>query len=101
MITTPQRETLVDSGSLRERLGGLVRKLGPQNPQLRSAIVEDLKGVFTEARDKAETQLLRDGHGTRCAEDLSFVEDQIIHALFDIACRDLFPVASERALAKV
>ena len=101
MITTSQRETLVDSGDLRERLGSLVRKLGPQNPQVRPAIVEDLKAVFAGARHKAEAQLLRDGHGTRCAEDLSSVEDQIIHALFDIACKDLFPVASEKAEERI
>ncbi|MFM8746254.1 MAG: [protein-PII] uridylyltransferase [Aestuariivirga sp.] len=58
---------------------------------LRSAIVAILKRMLEQAHAEAERHLLADGNGTRCAEALSLAEDQLIRALFDLACSKVFP----------
>jgi [protein-PII] uridylyltransferase len=85
MTTISDPETLVDVAALRRRLEELGREHSLLAPALRPAIVEELKRVLALARNEAERRLLADGHGTRCAANLSFVEDEIIHALFDFA----------------
>jgi [protein-PII] uridylyltransferase len=54
-------------------------------------VVQELKAVLQAARTEAESRLLKDGNGTACAENLSYVEDELIRALFDLAARTLFP----------
>ena len=91
MIFATTTPNLLNVSGLRSLLDDLARTHGTAGAQLRPAIVEALKMILAEARDTAETQLLGDGNGTRCAENLSFAEDHIIHALFDLACDTLFP----------
>src|ERR1700722_3473944 len=62
----------------------------------RSAVAKLLKAELVEARATAQTILLRDRHGRRCAERLCFVQDEIIRILFAAAPRHLYrsPVPS-------
>jgi [protein-PII] uridylyltransferase len=48
-----------------------------------SALIRD---CLAASRAEAEAQLLKDGHGTACAERLSEAEDFIIRKLFAFAC---------------
>ncbi|MBC8036005.1 MAG: nucleotidyltransferase domain-containing protein, partial [Rhizobiales bacterium] len=82
---------MLDVAAMRSTLDTLASEHGSQIAKLRPAIVAHLKTVLETARSKAERRLLADGRGTRCAETLSFVEDGIIHALFDLANTKLFP----------
>ena len=100
MTSIANPEKLIDVPKLRARLTALADMHGLQSPALRPAIVEDIKSILAASRDEAERRLLADGHGTRCAENLSYVEDEIIHALFDFARVTLFvaqkPTGAER-----
>ena len=97
-------ETLIDVAALRGRFDELSRQHGVAAASLRPAIVEELKRVLARARQESERRLIGDGHGTRCARNLSYVEDEIIHALFDFARTVLHPKsksAQDEAIAVV
>jgi [protein-PII] uridylyltransferase len=89
MIDSPQ--TLIDVTALRSQLQALSAQHGRSSPALRPAVVRELKAVLQAARTEAESRLLKDGNGTACAENLSYVEDELIRALFDLAAKTLFP----------
>jgi [protein-PII] uridylyltransferase len=89
MIDSP--ETLIDVTALRSQLQALSGQHGRSSPALRPAVVRELKAVLQAARTEAESRLLKDGNGTACAENLSYVEDELIRALFDLAAKTLFP----------
>lgn len=82
---------LIDMPALRKCLAALALEHGLEPAELRPAIVARLKAVLNDSRSEAERRLLADGRGTRCAETLSIAEDEIIHALFDLANDRLFP----------
>lgn len=84
-----------------EGFNALALKHGMQPAVLRPAIVAHLKTVLERAREEAERRLLADGHGTRCAEALSAVEDEIIHALFDLANTKLFPTGDAKTAERI
>ena len=58
---------------------------------VRAAVATVLKAAIEQAHTLAEQQLVADGDGTRCAEALSIAEDEIIHALFELASTEMFP----------
>ncbi len=89
MIDSP--ETLIDVTALRSQLQALSAQHGRSSPALRPAVVQELKAVLQAARTEAEARLLKNGNGTACAENLSYVEDELIRALFDLAAMTLFP----------
>ncbi|MDE2383623.1 MAG: [protein-PII] uridylyltransferase [Alphaproteobacteria bacterium] len=63
-----------------------------------SGLVRD---CLASARETAEAQLLKDGHGTACAEFLSQTEDFIIRNLFSFACTRLSAGAIELSVVAV
>jgi [protein-PII] uridylyltransferase len=98
MIAIVNPEKVIDVAALRSAFDTLAREHGLQSAKLRPAIVDHLKTVLAAAWDEAERRLLAGGHGTRCAETLSYVEDEIVHALFDLAGNRIYPAArSEEA----
>ncbi len=54
-------------------------------------VAQHLKRVLTESRATAETLLLEERDGRRCAERLCLMQDEIIRILFDFAARYLYP----------
>src|SRR3979411_2101432 len=66
----------------------------------RAAVSKLLKAELIAARETAQAVLLKDRHGRRCAEQLCFVQDEIIRILFDAATRHLYrspiPSGAER-----
>jgi len=98
-IADPAR--LIDAAGLRTVLAALAPGHGPQLAKRRPAIVAHLKTILTESKSEAERRLLADGRGTRCAESLSFVEDEIIRALFDLANTRLFPEAPRQEAERI
>lgn len=87
---------------LREELAATVGEAGAGIANLRPKVVKILKAALEQSHVLAEAQLISDGDGTRCAESLSLSEDEIIHALFDLANTTLFPaLGSEERIAVV
>ncbi|MBI2718459.1 MAG: [protein-PII] uridylyltransferase [Rhizobiales bacterium] len=82
---------VIDEAGLSQGLAELLRQHGAASAKLRPAVVTLLKETLEASRTEAERRLLADGRGTQCAERLAETEDQIIHALFDLASRDIFP----------
>ncbi len=103
MTVIAEPAKLIDAPALRQILDSLADRHGKAPAKLRPAIVEVLKEVLTTARAEAERRLVADGEGTRCAENLSFAEDEIVRALFDIATTRLFaaPVTERIAVVAV
>ena len=54
-------------------------------------MAQRLKAALNEGRAKAETLLLKDRHGRRCAERLCRMQDEIIRILFEFARKHLYP----------
>src|ERR1700712_1029532 len=62
----------------------------PSPLDYRKQVTELIKTCLQETRELAETQLLKDGHGTACAQRLSAAEDAIIQATFSFAQSKVF-----------
>jgi [protein-PII] uridylyltransferase len=88
---------LIDAPAIRAGLDELGRDHGLKSAKLRPAVSNFLKTRLAEARAEAEERLLRDGHGTACAEALAKAEDEIIHALFDFSGGSVYPPAKGQA----
>jgi [protein-PII] uridylyltransferase len=58
----------------------------------RKQVTDLIKTCLQETRELAEAQLLKDGHGTACAQRLSGAEDAVIRATFDFAQNQVFKV---------
>jgi [protein-PII] uridylyltransferase len=54
---------------------------------LRNLAATRVRGILQDTRAAAETRLQADGKGTACAESLAAAEDEIIKALYDLACK--------------
>jgi len=74
----------------------LAEKHAGREDVFRSAVAQMFKTELIAARAAAQTQLLKDRHGRRCAERLCFVQDEIIRILFSAATEHLYksPVPS-------
>jgi [protein-PII] uridylyltransferase len=59
----------------------------PELLPLRNQASARVRDLLNTERAKAESQLQKDGKGTRCAEQLSTQQDAIIQALFALACK--------------
>jgi [protein-PII] uridylyltransferase len=73
-------------------LDALVGALDPKSAAARSAVLAHVRGCLAEARKDAEAELLATSKGTRCAQNLSAAQDEIIGALHLFATRRVYPV---------
>ena len=89
----PQRgaSDLIDVRAIAAELDGLAKEHSGGEQGLRAAVAQRLKAALLEGRAKAETLLLSDRHGRRCAERLCRMEDAIICLLFEFARKHLYP----------
>src|SRR6202522_192182 len=88
--TRPASE-LLDSAAIVADLKALAESHAGRDRELRAAVARRLKTSLTEARAQAETLLLKDRHGRRCAERLCQTQDEIIRILFEFAAEALYP----------
>ena len=87
------RETGVfDAPAMAAGLETLANVHGGDQRELRLAISRQLKTALVQGRADAEQLLIRDRQGRRCAERLSFMQDEIIRVLFEFVGRHLYPV---------
>jgi [protein-PII] uridylyltransferase len=93
-MLTPNIESesaLFDRAAIAGELAAIA-ELHPGNErELRLAISRRLKRALGEGRAAAEQLLIKDRLGRRCAERLSFMQDEIIRSVFDIAGKHLYP----------
>jgi [protein-PII] uridylyltransferase len=64
----------------------------PKSAQGRSAVLAIMRKTLAEARKSAEAELMDHGRGTRCAQNLSNAEDEIIRAIHRFAITQVYPV---------
>jgi [protein-PII] uridylyltransferase len=63
-----------------------------REPAARLAVLSHLRQTLAEARKGAEAELLATGKGTRCAQNLSAAQDEIISAIHRFATTRVYPV---------
>lgn len=84
---------LIDAGQLREKLEAIAAGAADiRSAETAGRVRVLLKEQLAEGRKAAEQALLRDGEGRRCAERLSRLQDDIIHALADFTASYVFPL---------
>ena len=64
----------------------------PKSTAARAIVLALVRKTLAEARQSAEAELLATGKGTRCAENLSAAQDEIITAVHMFATRRVYPV---------
>ena len=64
----------------------------PMSPQARSAVLGVMRKALADARSAAEADLMAHGRGTRCAQNLSSAEDEILRAIHHFAVKHVYPV---------
>jgi [protein-PII] uridylyltransferase len=76
-------------------LAGVISALGgesPKSPAARTTMLAAMRKALADARASAEAELMATGHGTRCAQNLSNAEDEIIRAIHLFAVTQVYPV---------
>ena len=64
----------------------------PKSAGARAQVLAVMRKALGEARKSAEAELMAHGRGTRCAQNLSAAEDEIIRAIHMFATRYVYPV---------
>src|ERR1700761_8250272 len=96
----PEADHLFHTARITAAVDALAAEHAGREDVFRAAVAKFLKAEMLAARAAAQTLLLKDRHGRRCAERLCFVQDEIIRILFDAATRHLYhspiPSGAER-----
>ncbi|WP_137387637.1 [protein-PII] uridylyltransferase [Rhodoligotrophos defluvii] len=91
---------LIDGVALRQSLTELFRRHEGDDAAMRQALLATLKQALRAGRAEAERRLIEDGHGTACAINLAYVQDEVIRALYDFTAVHIYrarnPSAAER-----
>src|SRR5471030_1244923 len=102
-VVTPagrEADERFDTARITGAVDELAAKHHGREDVFRSALAQLLMAEIIEARAVAQALLLKDRHGRRCAERLSFVQDEIIRILYAAATRHLYhspmPSGAER-----
>ena len=90
----PRKPQFVLKGAeaiLRE-IDALVGEEPPKSAAARAIVLAHMRQTLADARRNAEAELLASGKGTRCAENLSAAQDEIIRAVHQFATTRVYPV---------
>jgi [protein-PII] uridylyltransferase len=89
-----------DTARITAAVDALTERHQGREDAFRTAMAQLLKAELIAARAAAQTILLKDRHGRRCAERLCHVQDEIIRILYSAATRHLYrspiPSGAER-----
>jgi [protein-PII] uridylyltransferase len=94
-------DALIDGEALRAVLGAAGEGSGDLAGKGRAAIVSVLKQALAEGRAEADRRLRKGGHGARCAELISDLEDTLIRAIHDFAVAHVFPSPTRTAAERM
>ncbi|WP_439371976.1 [protein-PII] uridylyltransferase [Bradyrhizobium sp. DASA03120] len=96
----PEVDDRFDTARITAAIDALAEKHEGREDAFRTAMAQLLKAELIAARAAAQTILLKDRHGRRCAERLCHVQDEIIRILYSAATRHLYrshiPSGAER-----
>src|SRR3569623_1814385 len=73
----------------------------PKSAAARSAVLGLKRKTLAEARKSAEAELMATGKGTRCSQNLSAAQDEIIRAIHLFAIRHVYPVDNPSGAAAI
>ncbi len=79
------RREIIDRKVLNDRLAALARDLPWESPELRPRALEILKEVLAAGRAEVRARFEAGVSGTLTVQSLSFLVDQIIRAIYDLA----------------
>ncbi|WP_439395370.1 [protein-PII] uridylyltransferase [Bradyrhizobium sp. PMVTL-01] len=96
----PEVDDRFDTARITAAIDALAEKHEGREDAFRTAMAQLLKAELIAARAAAQSILLKDRHGRRCAERLCHVQDEIIRILYSAATRHLYrshiPSGAER-----
>src|SRR6266700_2080742 len=102
-VITPVRSDVdgrFDTPRVSAAVDALAERHSGREDLFRASVAQFLKAQLATTRAAAQTLLLKDRHGRRCAERLCFVQDEIIRILYSAATRHLYrspiPSGAER-----
>ena len=75
-------------------ISALINKSNISQPDIRGELLKILKDSIQKARQKANLQLNHDGDGTKCARTLSWLQDEIIILIYEIATQHIYPAVN-------
>ncbi len=89
-----------DPDQVRSDLSDLWREHQNNESQLRNAVLKKLTDLKQHAHDEAQSDLLANGDGRLCAENLCKFQDELIRILYDFTTAHIYrasnPTAAER-----
>jgi [protein-PII] uridylyltransferase len=94
------RPPIIDRAKLDAALDGIAAEHGANRTARETAVKACLKQVLIEGRDLAQQWLNEDGQGTVCAENISFLMDEIISALHRYVTTHIHPGGPNPALTE-
>src|SRR3569833_1009158 len=83
---------LKSAETILEEIAAVLGQDSPKSAQAHSTILGIFRATLAAARKSAEAELTATGHGTKCAQNLSAAEDEIIRAIHLFAIRHVYPV---------
>ncbi|MBO0754527.1 MAG: [protein-PII] uridylyltransferase [Bradyrhizobiaceae bacterium] len=87
----PGPPQLFDPEAVAMEVGKLAETYEGRQRELRTAVAQQLKAALAKSRLVTEQLLLKDRQGLRCAEQLCFVQDEIIRVLHEFSSKRLYP----------
>ncbi|MET3901321.1 [protein-PII] uridylyltransferase [Devosia sp. UYZn731] len=83
---------LKTASTILDELDALIGAEPPKSAAARALVLAHVRQTLADARTSAEAELLATSKGTRCAENLSSAQDEIISAVHQFAIRRVYPV---------
>ena len=87
----PGRGTVIDREKLDADIAALAAQYGDQKEDLRKAAVARFRQALDEGRDIARRILEENGRGIACAQRLSYLEDELIRAIYTYVVTYVYP----------
>uniref|UniRef100_UPI002615188C [protein-PII] uridylyltransferase n=1 Tax=uncultured Rhizobium sp. TaxID=155567 RepID=UPI002615188C len=84
-------EDLLDVNALIASCEAVARSHSGNLLEVRAKLLPILKKASADAREVARLQLFADGSGMKCANNISWIQDQLISVIFRIAATHVYP----------
>ena len=85
------RVAILDSAALQARIDAHAASFGDDRLGLRQVVVEELRAALADGRDKARIALEGNGDGLACVTSLSWLEDELIRAIYSFVVTHMYP----------